>query len=156
MSSLNAYTSFFMKVDTHNFNPNVCWEWTGASKLNGYGNCTVNGVNMGAHRRAFLLMIGDIPEGHDVCHTCDNRICVNPDHLFSGTRKDNMQDAKMKGRTAKGGRRHLSNSQVLKIMEMSKGGLSNRKISQVMDVNYGTVTSILAGRSYTSVTNVGE
>lgn len=87
----------------------------------------------------------------DVCHTCDNRICVNPDHLFVGTRLDNMQDAKMKGRTSGGGRFHLNSKQVYTILERLTSGMSPRKIANDMDISYGTVTAIRAGRSYKKI-----
>ena len=75
-----------------------CWVWTGATKGNGYGH-TSRGP---AHRRSYELFVGPIPAGMDVCHHCDNRPCINPAHLFVGTRLENMQDCKRKGRTARG------------------------------------------------------
>lgn len=80
-----------------------CWTWTAALRgKTGYGAYKLNGKTIDAHRVSYELHNGLIPKGMYVCHTCDNRKCVNPYHLFLGTAKDNYEDAVNKARIVKG------------------------------------------------------
>lgn len=79
-----------------------CWVWNGTPRKNGYFRTTFSRKSEYVHRMSYIVFVGEIPKGMDVCHKCDNRKCCNPDHLFVGTRQDNMADAVAKGRQAKG------------------------------------------------------
>ena len=78
--------------------PDQCWVWGSCRNLHGYGKAHHNGKFYLANRLAYLLFVGPIPDGLFVCHKCDNPPCVNPKHLFLGTRSDNMLDSYRKGR----------------------------------------------------------
>jgi len=77
---------------------NGCLEWLGARIQGGYGQLGYKRQHLLTHRIAWELIHGDIPEGLDVCHHCDNPCCIDVNHLFLGTRKENAQDALKKGR----------------------------------------------------------
>lgn len=92
--------------------PNTgCWLWTGAViPVSGYGQMRYGkGTPKKAHRVSYEIFVGPIPDGLYVCHRCDTPLCVNPDHLFLGTAKDNAQDAMRKGRYAHQSQTHCIN-----------------------------------------------
>ena len=88
---------FWEKVDKSG----DCWKWI-AHLLKGYGRFRLNNKTWSAHRVSWTLHYGEIPEGMCVLHRCDNPGCVNPEHLFLGTRTDNMKDRDQKGRGSNG------------------------------------------------------
>lgn len=82
--------------------PSGCWVWQGISMSSGYGIFSLNGEQTSTHRAAWTIFRGEIPSDLFVLHSCDVRLCVNPDHLWLGTREDNTQDMLRKGRQSKG------------------------------------------------------
>jgi hypothetical protein len=75
-----------------------CWNWLTALSPKGYGITWYKRKKLAAHRLAWIIFVGPIPEGMQVCHKCDNPKCVNPEHLFIGTNYDNVQDKVAKNR----------------------------------------------------------
>lgn len=93
--------------------PNGCWEWTSSIRGSGYGAFFTHLVSegrkaYGAHRYSWILTNGNIPDGLSVLHKCDNRICVNPSHLFLGNKFDNMRDAANKKRISTVGKSRMT------------------------------------------------
>lgn len=87
--------------------PNSCWIWGLRVDKQGYGRINFNSKTEQAHRISYKAFRGDIPNGMCVLHKCDNPTCVNPDHLFLGTKKDNVQDMILKGRANFGFKRKI-------------------------------------------------
>lgn len=155
MSSRSAIVRFLSHVNHHDFNADLCWEWRGGDKGNGYGNFNLNGATISAHRAAYILLVGPISNDQDVCHTCDNRPCCNPDHLFPGTRLENMQDAAAKLRVARGS--HLPNAKldeakVLTIKQRLVNGHKYKAIAADFGVDHHTIGAISRGITWKHVT----
>jgi hypothetical protein len=121
-----------------------------------YGQVQYDGKLWYVHRLVYVLHIGPIPEGHDVCHSCDNPPCFNPQHLFSGTRQDNMMDAANKGRMPKRKGEHapyviLTEAQVREIRAIYRPhtrGLGHKSLAKRYGVSEGAVQNVILRRTW--------
>lgn len=134
-----------------------CWNWTGAISSNGYGHMQWQNKTLSTHRLSYECFVGPIPDGKSVCHSCDNRKCLNPEHLWIGTHSDNMSDMVIKGRAAvgdrniarrhpeirrgsKNGRSKLNSDIVRSARELYvKGGITYRELAE----RYGVALQVM-------------
>lgn len=118
----------------------TCWLWRAGKDRWGYGQFRYKGKTRSAHRIAYKLYVGEIPEGMFVLHKCDNPICVNPKHLFLGTLKDNSQDMVKKGRNNTGkGSAKLTKEEVVQIRKSPESGVILAKMFRVTPSNISLV-----------------
>jgi hypothetical protein len=133
----------------------LCWEWQAGCQRAGYGWVAFEGKTQLAHRVAYYLTFGKIPAKLCILHTCDNRRCVNPSHLWIGTRTDNNRDRMMKGRSRPrrgetSGKSKLNNK---KVKEIRKAVGKCRDIATKYGVSFGTIARV---RSRVSWAHVGD
>lgn len=134
-------------------NENGCFTWNGPKNNNGYGCFIFNKERKLAHRKMYELFNNVIlPEDICVCHTCDNRICVNPNHLFIGSRIDNNKDRHNKGRTSKVTRNNkLSKDDVVNIIIDIKNGMGRNDISNKYNISKPNISKIWLNQIWKSI-----
>lgn len=147
---------FWEKVDIRGNDD--CWEWRAFVHPKGYGLIAINKRMIGAHRVAWELTYGAIPDDLLVCHKCDNRRCVNPNHLFLGTIKDNAQDMSIKGRANKiniknrgenHGMNKLTEEQVKRIRKLYSGGRYNQyELGIMFDVAHQYISKVISRKAW--------
>lgn len=131
-----------------------CWDWKGKIHPTGYILITFNKKKILAHRASWWLHIGEIPEGIHVLHTCDNRKCTNPEHLFLGTEKDNAVDRQKKNRGQKGithNKCKLTEENVREIKQLLHVGLSCTKLARKFSVTDAAIWFIKEGWTWKHV-----
>lgn len=160
LSPISQEDRFWQKVNRGT--PHECWEWTAARYPSGYGKLAVNQRVVSAHRYSWVLHNGPIPAGPGahgwcVCHRCDNKRCVNPNHLFLGTHADNMADKAAKGQVgALSGERHhgskLTDDIVRKIRRRyDEGGVTQTALAAEFGVWPGTINYVVRRQRWTHV-----
>lgn len=139
----NTEATFWSRVDKIG----DCWEWKGRKNENGYGMFCYHGKDWRAHRLAYFFVNKKMPPNLHACHKCDNPSCVNPDHIFWGTAKDNMVDCAKKRRTTLGEKNHhakLTKEDVLAIRSAYKyGAISGPCLAKKYNVSRSHICGIL-------------
>jgi hypothetical protein len=136
-----------------------CWNWTAAKRGSGYGCIKVARRLISSHRFSYVLHFGDIPVGKIVCHKCDNRMCVRPDHLFVDTPKKNAHDMCAKGRHARTNGEGIANSkltatQVERIFLLRRDDrITVRELAELFGVGTNAINRIVYGNGWRHVTD---
>lgn len=147
-----------------------CWLWLGSLNKWGYGKLSIQRKHWISHRASYTIFNGEIPDGMQVLHKCDVRSCVNPEHLFLGTHKENMKDMVKKGRAAAGDRNtsiknphlqvrgsksaqaKLNEQQVLEIKKLlAEKKLTQKQIGKMFGVGSRNINNINVGLSWRHV-----
>lgn len=130
-----------------------CWEWTGYIHPRfGYGQQCFDGKHQRAHRYSYKIHKGEIPVGMFVCHKCDNRKCVNPDHLFLGTALDNNLDAIKKKRRTPEMVAKLSRGEVFAIRRLHKTGkYMHKDLAEMFNICRTNVTEIINRKRWSHI-----
>jgi len=136
--------------------PEECWEWQAYKNALGYGSMLKQRKNWLAHRLSWLIHHGPIPEAFCVLHTCDNPPCVNPIHLWLGTKADNSEDKRRKGRTQRlfgeaNGRVKLTTEKVLRLRALRAEGYSFKQLATLFEIPKSTLHHAISGRTWLHV-----
>jgi len=141
---------FWSKVDKKGAND--CWPWTAGTFGGRYGAFQIDGRPVTAHRMAYSLSNGEVPDDKVVCHSCDNPLCCNPAHLFLGTHADNMEDKTEKSRQYRPPTGEKNQNAVLFDLDRiniktqyQSGRFSQRQLAEMYGVSLGTINRTVKG-----------
>ena len=147
---ISSDVKFWKKVN-YSGGPNTCWPYVSTIRPNGYRMYR----GRTAHRYAYYLKYGPIPEGLLACHKCDNPACVNPDHLFLGTPMDNTTDMIRKGRACYGTKNPGAKLNDMDVRTMRKlyktGGYTTRDLASKFSISRALAWGIVAGDKWAHV-----
>jgi hypothetical protein len=134
---------------------NECWIWNSAINGSGYGSIKVNHKVFGAHCFSYLLNKGEIPNNLVIRHICNNKLCVNPNHLSIGTAFENVHDTISQGRNCRGAdskTSKLKESDIIQIRDIySKTKVSQAKLAKVFGVSKGVICRIITGQDWSHI-----
>lgn len=130
-----------------------CWLWTASRNNKGYGQFNYDGTRpIPAHRAAWMIYKGEIPDGMCILHKCDVPLCVNPDHLFLGTQIENIADMHSKGRAKQG---HLygpdhkaAKLDAEKVKEIRASSKSDAELAEIYGVSRPTIWAVVKGKTW--------
>jgi hypothetical protein len=139
--------------------PSGCIEWQSTTR-NGYGKLIIGSrtdgtrMSVSAHRLSYEVHVGKIPDGLFVCHKCDNPKCINPDHLFVGSRKDNVNDREIKGRNKMPKIKYneesyswkIKNEEVIEIRQLNKQCISIKEIAKKFNISVRHIRDIIKNK----------
>ena len=133
---------------------NGCWIWAGSKDKVGYGYFSIKGKTLKSHRVSYYIYKGEIPEKMMVCHSCDMPSCVNPEHLWIGTAKQNMQDRDRKMRGLHGERNHRSIMGEHLVIYIRNSTLGVSELARNYGVSIGAISGIKKRRTWKHVNEV--
>lgn len=151
--------------------PEACWTWSGGIVKGGYAFLTHQRAGFYAHQLSYVLHHGAIPAGLWVLHTCDNRPCTNPRHLYAGTPSDNAKDRERRGRGGRpsrtveyhprrgeqNSRAILTDAAVIEIRRLYRaGGVTQKTLAERFGVKPNIVSGVVRGKRWAHVTEVSQ
>lgn len=145
--SSESVSEMLVRFMAHVKKTDYCWEWTAAKNgENGYGVFSIKNRLVFAHRFSYKTFNGDIPKGLYVCHSCDNKVCINPGHLWLGTAKENIRDCIKKRRWYCG---KLKKNNIDFIKEKYKNReLTQKALARMFSVDQRVISRVVRGESY--------